>query len=351
VQTAGASEAYFITLVGLDGVVAQAEPTTRSPKTYYFPPSSCQPGRMCIGAQTANMELPEVSISKTHLYFLDGDQQIKSLAPNGNIQSVINVAAPPNSQVTFAVSPDDQRIAVAVITLATANVADSFSEQMYVEDLSSAANRIALYTSTTVAEWPVGWHAGDLVVAVASDMGGGVGIDNSYGGKGYRSVDPADGHVLASLDCTAGLLVQAGTACAAGFCSTPASCQDDGTLSKQDWNGNKTVLARPPGPAPKILTAFNSIHLSPDGTRIVAPVVTDPKTGSLETDLFSDGSQTALTSVGDPIGWLDNDQLLMATFGAVWIVDINRGTTTLAMERAANEPAFPRLSGVLPANL
>ena len=351
--TAGGGELYFVTLVWPDGVGgASAQATSRSQKTYYYPPTPCVPGLGgCQTQATANYSMPEISISAKRVYFLEGETQIKSLAPDGVIQPVMNIPAPPNSYVVFAVSPDDKRIAVSVITLATTNVADSFTHVMYVADTGTGAHRVDLYSSTSFAEWPVGWHAGNLVVAVAPDIT--ANPDNSYRGVGYRTVDPANGRTLTSLDCTRGLLVAAGTGCATGFCSTASTCQD-GSIGKQDWNGAKTTFGLPSGPMPKIFLAFDELSLSPDGTRIAAAVVTDPKTGSVETDLFGDGSQKHVTDAGGPQGWIDRSHLVVSSYAApsVWIIDVDTGTKTqLNAPNMIAGYGQLRLAGVLPASL
>lgn len=353
VHTAGGNEPYFVTMVPLDGVGgAWAQATTRTLKEYYYAPTPCPPGTMCVSSSTANYHLPEISISRTHVYFLDGDTQINSLAPDGIIQAVMRIPAPPNSQVTFAVSPDDKRIAVSVITLATTNLAAAFNGVMYVEDLGPGSHRVDLYSSTTLAEWPVGWHAGNIVVAVAPDIA--VNIDNPYAGTGYRTVDPSTGQALASLDCTSGLLSAAGTACASGWCANPVYCGGAAALGKQEWNGVKTSWALPAGGTPKVQIASNySAQLSPDGMRIAAEVVSDPQTGARDTvDLVADGLVSIVARSFSPEGWLDNGHLVASSAAGVWIIEVDRGgmIQMSGLRRIALQ-GEPRLAGVLPANL
>jgi hypothetical protein len=294
--------------------------------------------------------MPETSISSTRVYFLDGETTVKSLSPDGTVQSVMNISAPGNSQVIFAVSPDDSRIAIAVITLAQSQVPDSFHELMYVEDLGTAANRVDLYSSTTSGEWPVGWHAGKLIVGVASsDL---FNLENPYGVIAYHVVEPASGLRLAALDCAQGLLVPAGSACSSGWCSTSSTCAP-GTLGKESWNGVKTAFALLAGSDPRILAAsVRSAELSPDGSHIAAYAVADPQTGAIETLLFADGSSSVLTTLGGPQGWLDDTHLVVSSAGAVSVFDIQSGTST----PMTGLDTIPRqgtsaLTGVLPTNL
>src|ERR1700694_959502 len=191
----------LVTFEGRGGTFAQAG--SRRSKTYWFPPTACPSGSRCPEGETAAYTMPKTSISSTRVYFLDGESTVKSLSPDGSVQTVMKISAPDNSQVVFAVSPDDKRIAVSVITLARSRVAASFNDVMYIEDIGTGANRVNLYSSTTDGKWPVGWHAGQLVVGVGpSDL---FSFENPYGAIAYRVADPATGHELGALDCAQGL--------------------------------------------------------------------------------------------------------------------------------------------------
>lgn len=349
----GVGEPYYIEIdtgEGLAGPMASAK--SRSEKRYYLPPSSCPAGGMCVGSETAAYNLPEVSISLTRVYFLDGDTSIKSLTPDGAVQTVMDVSAPPNTQVVFAVSPDDTRIAVATITLATANVADSFHEVMYVEDVGTAANRVDIYSSTTQAEWPLAWHAGKLIVGLGpQDIGA---YNAPYGAIAYHVVDPSTGRRLAALDCAQGLLSPAGTACVSGFCPTWSTCSD-GTVGKEAYDGSKTMFALRAASTPRILTAFaHTAALSPDGTRLAATVLpADPNAASDDTVLIGDGTFSTLTSEGATLGWLD-DRYVVVTHGFwAYVVDTSDASSVLRILSQAPVPqaGFPTLAGVLPTNL
>jgi hypothetical protein len=143
--------------------------------------------------------------------------------------------------------------------------------------------------------------------------------------------------------------VQAGTACATGFCLIPTVCYD-GSIGKQGWDGHKTAFALPAGPAPRIFPAY--LDLSPDGKRIAAGVVKDPQTGVSETDVFGDGTQSPVTSLGPPLGWIDSSHLVVVSLQSVWIVDADHGTSKPmdALKKIAQQ-GEPSLAGVLPANL
>ena len=349
----GVGEPYYIEIDARDGLAGpMVSAKSRSEKMYYYPPSACPAGAMCAGAETAAYNLPEVSISLTRVYFLDGETSIRSLTPDGAMQEVMDVSAPPNTQVVFAVSPDDTRIAVATITLATTNVADSFHDVMYVEDLRTAANRVDIYSSTTQAEWPVAWHSGELVIGVGpQDIGG---YDTPYGALAYHVVDPSTGRRFAALDCAQGLLSPAGTACVSGFCSTAATCTD-GAVGKQGYDGSKTTFALRAASTPRILTAFaHTAALSPDGARLAATVVpADPNAASDGTVLIGDGTFSTLTGEGAELGWLDDRYVVVGHGFWAYVVDTSDPSSVLRILSNAPVPqaGFPTLAGVLPTNL
>jgi hypothetical protein len=338
----------LVTFDGLGGPFAQA--TARSSKQYWFPPSPCPSGERCPEGETAAYTMPRTSISSTRVYFLDGESTVKSLSPDGSVQTVMNISAPSNSQVVFAVSPDDRRIAVSVITLARSRVPASFNDVMYIEDVGTGAHRVDLYSSTTTGEWPIGWHAGHLIVGVGGfDL---FSFQNPYGAIAYQIVDPASGLGLVTLDCAQGLLVAAGTACASGWCSTGSTC-GTGTLAKQAWDGAKTAFVLPGGPPPKIFMAFaNSAELSPDGTSIAADAVADQQNFAVETLLFKGGSSSVLTRLGSPLGWLDSSRVLVSSPSAVWVIDVSTGVPTqLTGLQTVPQTGMPVLAGLMPTDL
>jgi hypothetical protein len=351
VHRAGEGEPYYVQLVSPDGRGGPwVEPVTRSAKLYYFPPTSCPPGGMCAGAETANYRLPETSISATRVYFLDADTVIRSLAPDGSVAVVKTIHAPPNSQVAFSVSPDDQRMAISIITLATDQSSQPVDVHMYVEDLAGGSNKVDLYSSTTLAEWPIGWHAGNLVLAVGSqDLGT---YDNPYAARGYQVVDPGTGRRLASLDCAFGLLVAAGSACASGWCAVFEGPCDPGSLGEQTWDGTKTAFRPPAGPPAHIVRNGLVIHLSPDGIRLAADVVTNQQTGAAATMLFENGKAILIANDAAPKGWLDNTHLVVSSASEVDIVDVTTGTQRAVTDlKTIPQQGMPEFAGVMPANL
>jgi hypothetical protein len=130
----------------------------------------------------------------------------------------------------FAVSPDDQRIAVSVFTFRSSSSGPvPVNVRLYVEDLVGGGNHIELFSSTSLWVWPVGWHDSKLVVAVGSPVKP---VEGPYGGvTEFHLVDPATGNRLqalgsASCPVVPALLSPAGTVCVAV----------DGSLRSQYWS-------------------------------------------------------------------------------------------------------------------
>jgi hypothetical protein len=155
-----ASSPYTIALIGVDGRVAATAEASTPPITN------------CGSSAAAPYPLP-VSTSDTRVYFMDAAGVIHFLGPAGDTGRATSVPAPTSSRrATFAVSPDDRRIAVVVATYSSTGASTS----LYVEDLIGG-NRINLFSETgSRTLWAVGWHGtNNLVVGVvvSCTQGGG----------------------------------------------------------------------------------------------------------------------------------------------------------------------------------
>src|SRR2546430_16261758 len=109
----------------------------------------------CANAAAALVSLP-VRASNSRASFMDAQGVIRFLAPNGDTGRATSVPAPTASRRSmFAVSPDDQRIAVIVDDFTSAGAAT----RLYVEDLNGGGNHLDLVSqSGAYTLWPVGWH-------------------------------------------------------------------------------------------------------------------------------------------------------------------------------------------------
>ncbi len=151
---------YAVSVIGVDGkVVASAQASTPAQVS-------------CANAAAALVPLP-VSTSNSRVYFMDAQGAVRFLGPGGDTGRATTVPAGTASRRSmFAVSPDDQRIAVIVDDFTAAGA----STRLYVEDLNSGGNHVDVFSEAgAFTLWPIGWHgSNNLVVAkVASCTQGG----------------------------------------------------------------------------------------------------------------------------------------------------------------------------------
>lgn len=265
-------------------------------------------GSYPVGGVCCGVELPEVSTTNRRAYFVSGTSQLRYLGADGTT----GVAATlPNlkgrSQAVFSVSPDDQRIALAVFDWSVRPM----KMTIYVEDLGGG-DRVTIFSSTSVYEWPVAWHGGLLVIAVGSVLGG---PPNPYAAVSYHVADAQTGDRKAALGSDScqviGPLVETGTACnevcnGGDVHNVPAGGQ--ACVDAVDWTGRQRVLYR--------YQSSSGIGtwapLSPDGQSLVIRESGPPAS---EYVTRSDGSKVALPFPDAPsVWWVDGDTV--ALFGA-----------------------------------
>lgn len=221
-------------------------------------------------------DLPYVSTSKTHVYFLDGDSTVRAIAPDGTVTKVASIPGTTTVHAAFAVTPDDARIAVALIDYSSQPI----TETVYVANLDGTG-RTDLFSTTTAYYWPVGWHQGKVILAIGPAVRGGSVPPNQYSASGYALVDPQAGAQPARVgpgDCVpTGLLTPAGTACVSNPgtpCLRDAAGTGGGTtfyntcLKRVDWDGKETAFVLPRSADTTIL-ATKHAALSIDGRQIV----------------------------------------------------------------------------------
>jgi hypothetical protein len=162
-------------------------------------------GRVVAQANTGQMEfwysdIPEVSISRTRLYYLTTDDfSVHYLQPDGGTGVATKIAFGADDAALFAVSPDDSRIAVSVINYAPRR-SSYLGMRLYVEDLQGGGHHLDIFSSTTAVEFPIGWVNGRLIVAVSNWIGPhGGSFVNPYGASAYHVADATNGDRVASL--------------------------------------------------------------------------------------------------------------------------------------------------------
>ncbi len=262
---------YTINLVGLDGRVgATATGRKRS-----------QPAGILV-------QMSSVSASSTRLYYLDGDSSVMFLRPDGTSGAATTISLDSNSAAAFAVSPDDSRIAVAVITYPY-----PAKTRLYVEDLTGGGHHVDLFSSGSVLEWPVGWHQGHLVIAVGANAHPQNSYDGFiYGYSGYHVADASTGTRLATI-CDGYVAsippVPAGTV-----------CTNYPKVLVSDWNGTTR-----PAPADQ---GCGGGALSTDGL-MIADCQGIPAVVTL---VVLDGTQIATQFSGTPEGWIDSTHVVLS---------------------------------------
>ena len=245
----------------------------------------------------------------------------------------------------FAVSPDDLRIAVSVLDYTRYPV----STRLYVEDLHGGGNHIQLFFSSNVMEWPVGWHAGRLVMALGINSPPQNSFDGFEPAFGYHIVNAQTGARLLSL-CT-------GNESYVPESSGGAVCIDLQNGSVASWVGGTRALpfARKPDGTSGNCSLIGP--LSPAGV-IATGVVSSSQGGCgggpgifLVTAAGGIGTRPVATKAA-PTGWIDATRLVVDSSGyttnsstpVLSIVNVNTGAS-------ARIQAAGSFVGVLPGGL
>ena len=273
-------------------------------------------------------ELPYAMASDSRVYYLDGDSQIGWLRADGSTGTGPVLPAGPHVRATFAVTPDDSRIAVALLDYSV----DPVQLTLYVEDLGGAHHAV-IFTSTSRYVWPVAWHAGRLVVAYIGPSGlpfkskmvnyssrdlafypyG----PSPYGGINFHVINPltAEREAIISGGGASGLLTRAGSAVVQG--------------QAVDWSGHSLLLISPDSYGS--ISASGSV--SPDGNQIAACCFQQSRTGHMVI-WYQGGATKELQANGtstDWAGWFDNTHLIMGFYqrsdGTPTVVEVYAGVT------------------------
>jgi hypothetical protein len=263
------TDTYTISLIGVDGKVAGTA-------------QASSPTAVTCG-DAAHTALPTpVSASNSRLYYLDAQGVVRFLTPQGDTGRATTVPAGGQRRSMFAVSPDDQRIAVVVNDY----TATGASTKLYVEDLVGGANHLDIFSETgAFTLWPIGWHGGSLVVAkvAACNQGGGFGCCSPIE---LHVVDPATAtrrFTIGGPDC----IIGSWPAPAGAVCETTT-----GTAKVLDW----TAVLQRTYPIPGV--GQGPIYLSPSGAHLA--LSTNASTTTVEGDS---------TLAMDVCGWIDDTHI------------------------------------------
>ena len=233
-----AANTYGVSLIAANGrVAATAQAST---------PVSVS----CANTAAAVVPLP-VSSSNSRVYFMDAKGAIHFLAPDGTTGQVTTVPAGTASQRSmFAVSPDDQRIAVVVDGYSPSGA----STRVYVEDLSGGGHHLDIFSESGPRSlWPVGWHGtNNLVLAV---------VPACTQGGGPYCCGPIELHVVDPATANRRFTIGSGTCRIAGAASPAGvACVETGsytTANVYSWTAGKLRSLAINGPA--------FVYVSPGG--------------------------------------------------------------------------------------
>ncbi len=272
---------------------------------------------------------PIASTTRDAVYYLYGNALMR-LQPDGTAEHIRDLPVSANVHVGFAVSPDDKRIAIATLAFApmpsptpASGEPKYLGMKLFVEDLDGS-HHVDIFSSTTVAEWPVGWHGADLVIAVH---------DNPHGFAGSLTPDPyfAFGGIHVAAAATG---VRKATLCgglpAVGL-ATPKGvlCAKENELGSttitpvpmalSDWSGQETDTGlrcvngglQPDGDDIACDTGNGGVVLSPGGNTQPFPT---PPIGPWQWYMF--------------VCWVGHDHLLLeGRGGGAALYDVVAGTT------------------------
>jgi hypothetical protein len=197
-----------------------------------------------------NFAAPWVSVSASRVYYMDGPSDIRWLMPDGSTGLATSVAVKAMQQVSFAVSSDDKRLAVSVLSYALppssctqcpSSPPRFLDMQLSVGDLVGG-NQTTIFSSAQVAEVPVGWHQGHLVVGVVPPICCQSLLPNPFSVGEYHVVDPASGNRISTICApplySLGLPEPAGSLCGSGG--------PNSSLSLESWDGHSAGAGSTP---------------------------------------------------------------------------------------------------------
>jgi hypothetical protein len=293
---------------------------------------------LTAGIQSAGWHLPRFSVAGHSVYFLDGDRDLKALRADGSVAVIGQLPGGPTDRVVFAISPDEQQIAYSVLHYASGG---AISTSLRVGALATL-NVHEIFQGSLI-EFPIGWHAGQLVIVVTRfGVIQNPGEVNPYFADAYHIADAATARRTFSTSPT---------------CDDPSSLQGPangfGTACQQTSGNNQIILALGwNGTSQELFhavvdgnaNAVPPVVLSPDGKRAAAGIASNH-----QIKLLSGGTAVPTAASGTPAGWFDANHLLFMpapccqplTTAAVLNVSTNTVTPVAAGLTGEADPYAP----------
>lgn len=273
------------------------------------------------------------STSDSRLYYEDGNTNIDYLTTTGQHGVAFTVSRPSGAVVVFAVSPDDSKVAVAVLSNFNGD-APPYTSHMYLIAMGGGIQQTLFdgnsKSSTAPLTWPVGWDGANLVVAQSltayfSGYGPGNGPCSAWGGspsaavfcasqlRVFNPVDRTFGPPLCPMDTE----VMDGSPTAAGIaCSGTGKPWEVTTpeLTAVSWSG--------------VVTSFGTnipgtCMLSPYGAVIAcASNLYEDATGQHNSPARAFRAGGVVQKIPHPldfqlIGWIDGNNVVVTTGGSI----------------------------------
>jgi hypothetical protein len=257
-------------------------------------------------------DLPVVSSSNRYVYYLDGDSDVRYLALSGKTGLAYRIPLSTTQIASFAVSQDDTRIAYTVIDYFSRQPTPQQPQMRLFVDRLSGGNRVDLFDSTSLFEWPSGWNQSRLVLSVAA----GAFAQNAgpffMTANSFHVVDSATGNrllVLCDDQPAVSSLGRYGTVCGSDVLNGGVYKP---TAYIERWDGTKHPIPQNNG------TCLQAGLLAPDGSLMATHSTRVTPDGSCSYDydatvrlISTDGRFTDSQVQGSPMGWMDSNHLLV----------------------------------------
>jgi hypothetical protein len=268
------------------------------------------------------------STSDSRLYFEDGNTNVDYLTPTGQHGVAFTVPRPSGAVVAFAVSPDDSRVAVAVLTNFN-GAAPPYTSHMYLMAMGGGIEQTLFdgtsTSSTAPLTWPVGWDGANLVVAQSlpayfSGYAPGTGPCSTHGvdcASQMRTFNPVN-RTFGPILCGGNTEMMTGSPTAAGIaCAASGNAHANApTLEAVSWSGVRTSF----GSNLHLLTG--GCMLSPHGAVIACPsdIFNPPPSAAqpeyIPAQLFRAGG--VVQRIPNPydaqiMGWIDGNDVVVTT--------------------------------------